>query len=320
MKKINEEKVKLRIESLRLLQCSTQKDIIDLIDIFLKYLFIIIKNHQKDPVNSMDEAEAKIINQMIFTKIAHLKEILNGFEYSYDNSHLKNIIDPTIIATNIRSIYEQVALFNLIFVNTKSEDERKILYNLWVISGLKYRQKFEELARTPENLEKFENEKKQIENQIAEIKNTTLYKSLDERNQKKIDTKIKEKDYKIRFNDNNVEFLNWQDLTKTLGLKLTILDSIYNYFSLYAHPTNVAVFQFTEMFKKQENWIELANFNVRNALILTSMFIADYITLFPQIRETFDGFSIQEQIAMNWMNVFARGEEYSINDCLDNIK
>lgn len=152
------EKDKLRIEALRLLRCDTQNDYLDIIKIYLDFLFMVIRDHQMDRVDSLALAEARIINQMIFTKLAQLREATNGIEYEFENSHLNNIIDPTIIASNTRNIYETVALFNLIFVNTKSQDEQNILYNLWVHSGLKYRQRFENLARSEENREKLESE------------------------------------------------------------------------------------------------------------------------------------------------------------------
>jgi hypothetical protein len=315
------EKEELRIEALRLLRCETKKDCLDVIEIYLNFLFTIIRDHQIDEVDSLAKAEARIINQMIFTKIAQLRETVKGIEYEYQGSSLKNIIDPTIVASNTRNIYETVALFNLIFVNTKSSDEQKILYNLWVHSGLKYRQKFENIAISNESKEKIENEKKEIEALIKEIENTDLYKSLDERNKGKINTKLKEKDYKINFNGNKVEFLNWQDLTKTLDLKINTLDNIYNFFSLYTHPTNVAVFQFTEMFKNEDKaWIEHSNLNLKIAIMLTGIFIADYISLFPKVKVSFENLSIREQIAIDWQNVFSRGDEYKINDCLERIR
>lgn len=315
------DKAQLRIEALRLLRCETQKDCLDVVEIYLNFLFVIIRDHQMDEVDSLAKAEARIINQMIFTKLAQLRETVKGIDFQYEDTHLNRIIDPTIVASNTRNIYETVGLFNLVYVNTKTADEQLILYNLWVHSGLKYRQRFENLAQSIENKEKLESEKKQIESLIKEIKDTHLYKSLDAKNQGKIDTKIKEKDYKIRFNGTDVEFLSWQDLIKPLGLKTGMLDTIYNYFSLYTHPTNVAVFQFSAMFKNEDKaWIELSTFNLKIAIMLTSIFIADYISFFPKVKTSFEKLGLREQIAINWQNTFARGEDFTINDCLATIK
>ena len=75
------------------------------------------------------------------------------------------------------------------------------------------------------------------------------------------------------------------------------------------------------MFKKEDlAWIELTNSNLKYALILVAIFIADYINLFPATIRSFEKLDIQEQIAINWQNVFTRGEKYSINECLEQIK
>ncbi len=315
------DKAQLRIEALRLLRCETQKDCLDVVEIYLNFLFVIIRDHQMDKVDSLAEAEARIMNQMIFTKLAQLRETVKGIDFQYEDTHLNRIIDPTIVASNTRNIYETVGLFNLVFVNTKTADKQLILYNLWVHSGLKYRQRFENLANSDENKEKIDSEKRQIENLIKEIKESALYQSLDAKNQGKIDTKIKEKDYKIRFSGTDVEFLSWQDLIKPLGVKAGMLDTIYNYFSLYTHPTNVAVFQFSAMFKNEDKaWIELSTFNLKIAIMITSVFIADYIKFFPKVKVSFEKLGLKEQIAINWQNTFLRGEDYKINDCLETIK
>ena len=219
-------KEQLRQEASRLLKCENQYDSIDLIDIYLKFLFMIVRDHQMEKVNSQEKAEARMINQMMFAKVAVLKDTLKGIEFCYENTHLNNITDPTIIASFIRNIYETVALFNLIYIYPKNENEKKILYNLWVHSGLKYRQRFKNVAKSAVSIEKLESEKQEIENLKSEIRNTELYKSLDKRNKNKIETKIKEKDYKIRFQQENVEFLSWQDLTKTLGIEIPFFDTI----------------------------------------------------------------------------------------------
>lgn len=189
------------------------------------------------------------MHQMVFTKIGHMKELINGFEYeTADGAKLNRIIDPTIIASNIRNLFETISMFNLVYINPKTEDERKILYNLWVLAGLKYRQRFNIDIITAETQEKLENEKQQIEYLKEEIENTELYKGLEKKDQDKIKSKLKEKDYKIQFKENKVEFLSWQQTVPVIGVGL--MDAIYTCFSLYAHPSNVSVFQFGNMFNR----------------------------------------------------------------------
>lgn len=247
------EKKELRNDCSRLFYCDIIKDSLELMDIYAKFLYQTIIRHHKEPVHNYADADAKMVVQMMFTKTLHLKNIVEGISFdSVYGTSLNNIVDPTIVASLIRNIYETVGMFNLIYRNTKTDDEKTILYCLWVYSGLKYRQRFEKFTSSEENIEKIESEKKQLKNLINTIEETELYKKLDEKNKKIIKRKIKDKNYLIEFNNLTVVPLHWQELTKTIGIKTDLYDSIYTYFSLYSHPSNVAVFQFSDMFNKKD--------------------------------------------------------------------
>jgi hypothetical protein len=305
----------LRKEYLRLIRLETIKDSFDLIDIYLNYFFLVIRK-QKKPTESISLSEAKIVNQMIFTKTAHMKEMAKGIEYSTkDGAILNNIIDPTLIASNTRNLCETISMFNLIFVKPDSEDGKKILYNLWVIAGLKYRQRFENVITKDENREKFEKEKDEIKTLINEIEETKLYSNLNPKEQKKIKQKIREKDYKIKIEHNKATPLSWQASSTEMGFKMDSLNNIYTYFSLYSHPSNVSVFQFADMFNKgNESFIDATNFNLNTFFIFLSVFVADYIKVFPDVLEIYETLPQIDQIIINSNNRLVRGSEYSIND------
>ena len=310
------ERNKLRNECSRFLMCKTLNDSLELIDIYTEFLYQIIMKHHKEPVESYADADAKMVVQMMLTKTLHLKNIVSGITYnSSDGTSLNRIVDPTIVAALIRNIYETIGMFNLIYRNADKGDEKTILYNLWVYSGLKYRQRFEQFATIDENVEKLENEKQQLEKLKAAITETDLYKSLDEENQKRIKKKIKDKSYLLKFDGTTVVPLHWQELTKTIGIKTDLFDNIYTYFSLYSHPSNVAVFQFSDMFNRDDEVFKiLTNTNLRYYFSLTSIFIADLINLFPSVQETFNGQNLRDQIVINFHNTFHRRYDYSIND------
>lgn len=309
-------KKELRTEFTRLITCETIKDSYDLLDVYAECLFLIIKNHHEEPAYSQADAEAKMLVQMMLTKVLHLRSVVNGISFrAKDGTSLNKIIDPTIVASLIRNIYETTGMFNLIYRYTKSKEEKEILYLLWVHSGLTYRQRFESNIFTKENMKKLDDEKKQIDNIVATIEENELYKSLDKKNQRKINIKIKEKDYLVKFEDKEVTFLHWHELIKPMGIKDGLFENIYTYFSLYSHPSNVAVFQFDSMFKKgEETFLDLTNFNLKTAFIMISIFIADYISLFPTVIKTFDSLEIKDQIVINFNNTYARNQNYSIND------
>ena len=63
-----------------------------------------------------------------------------------------------------------------------------------------------------------------------------------------------------------------------------------------------------------EKYLETTNFNLKYFFMLTSIFIADYIELFPQVQNTFESMSIRDQIVIDFYNTSLRGLEFSINE------
>lgn len=310
------QKEELRKELQRLISFDNITDSKDLITIYCECFFRIVKNHQADENKSTPHREAKIIMQMMMTKALHLQSATDGLSFmAQDGSYLNQMIDPTIISSLIRNVYETVAMFNLIYINTKTEDEKTILYNLWVHAGLMYRHRFEGIITQQDNLEKLASEKIKMADLIAEIEATKLYQQLSKANQLKIYAELKKKDYKLKFEDNNVISLHWQELAPMMGIKENLFQNAYTYFSLYAHPSNVAVFQYADMFDRDtKDYLGITNFNLRYFFACASIFIADYIKLFPNAINTFNSLDLIHQIVINFNNTIYRGNEYSIND------
>ena len=295
--------------------CESIEDCQKLLDIYVEFFFAAVMNHNES-VKTQAEADAKMVIQMMMTKTLHLKKTLEGIGNQFKNGKvLNNIIDPTIVATQIRNIYETAGMFNLIYRNPKSKDEHEILYLLWVHAGLSYRQRFNDVITKEENKQKTEEEKKQMEKIKERIENNPLFLKLDEGNQNKIKTKLRKKDYLMRFHGTNIEFLSWAQLIIPMGIKKGKLDHAYTYFSLYAHPSNVSVFQYADMFRKEgENYKELVHYNMQIAFMMLSVFIADYIHLFPSVLLTYENMDLVEQIVINFHNTQARSHDYDINE------
>ncbi len=286
----------------------------ELMNIFLEYFFLVIRKHNKDKVYSQAHADAKMIFQMIFTKASHINKLLEGVSFhSKDGGKLNPIIDPTSIAPLVRTLYETVCVFHLVYILPDSQEKKDLVYQLWVSSGLNYRQRFN--ASFPSSQEKLEHERKEIESIKTAIESSDLFKSLNDKNQRKVLTKLKEKDNKISFTELDINFLSWQEISGTMDLKNDLFDNIYSYYSLYAHPSNVSVFQFEMMFSKEEEaFISLTTTSMKYCFALMSIFIADYIKLFPNIQETYNNQDLVSQIVLNFHNHMMRDEEHSIND------
>lgn len=315
------DKLQLRKECAPLMSANTISDNLKLIDIFLEYFFLIINEHQKDTLKTQAEADARMMFQMIFSKALNLKKILEGVEYESNGIKLNKIVDPTIVASLIRNLYETVCVFELVYIIHDSDEERNLLHNLWVVSGLKYRQRFSSNVQTTEGKAKIDEEEKLIQSFTKEIEDSAIYKRMTPDNQNKINQKIKDKDYKIHIIKDNIRLLNWQEVSELYtGANKDLFENVYNYFSLYSHPSNVAVFQFNDMFGQGSAFKDLTTFNMKYCFSLFSIFVADYMKVFPKVKSTYSKQSIKSQILLNTHNKMIRGESYSISDAWKNLE
>lgn len=309
-------KKELREKYVEFLRARDLDSQIPILDIYTKYFFEVITKQAGKPHKTQALAEASVVHQMMFTKLLSIQKLIEGISYSESGDQkLDTIIDPTTILSLIRNVYETAFTFSLIFRRTNEGEQRDIAYYLWVIAGLNYRQKFCEFTTLEESKRKIKAEKETIEELLSIIKNTDIYKSSEQKVRNVIDHMIRVKDFKLIFEDETVKQLNWGNSREVFELNNDLMDRTYTYFSLYAHPSNVSVFQFSDMFdKEQEAFKGIINLNLKNTFSLYSFFIADYINLFPETFEIFESQPKLNQMIMDYYNIWMRNEELSINN------
>jgi hypothetical protein len=292
--------------------------IYDMINMLSECMFQIITIHGKEESKSQEELEAKLVMQMMFSKLQNLKMMLSGFNYQSRNGlTLSDFIDPTVIVIIVRTIYETIAMFNLIYLIPQSDEEKKILYNLWAIAGLKYRQRFKHNATTTENQKKQTDEADKVKQMISEIEQTSVYRNLTEAGKNVIQQQIKKKDYKIQIVKNGAISLSWDGIMPIMGMDTNKMGVMYTYFSLYAHPSNVAVFQYKELFEPKKNdHIQMANFNLSACIKMVCFFIGNYIAIFPETIKIFESLPLIEQVMINYNSKFIRTDGDVINNAL----
>jgi hypothetical protein len=79
-------------------------------------IFHISLKHHEDKIDFTEQKYAKIISQMIFTKISNIEIMLNGISHKSEYFELNNIIDSSVLANIIRNVFESVCLFNCFFL------------------------------------------------------------------------------------------------------------------------------------------------------------------------------------------------------------
>jgi len=306
-------------DSKRLCVCKNIEDSQSSLDLFAGFMWKVIETDVQTSVLTKIEHEAKLMLQMMFTKVLHLKGILNGVSYSSNSgSYLNNIIDPGVVAVMSRNIFETGGLFNLIYRQPKTDNERDIIYNLWRHAGLRTRQRFKESFEATKKGRVLEEERQDMELITESIKTNSFFLGLDEHNKKKILDRLDKGEFLIQFIDNKVKCYKWHELVEVMNLKKDLFDNLYTYFSLYSHPSNVSVFQFNDLFKDaDDNYLMMTNFNIKTILSFIGVFIADYINFFPEVTKVFNNLSLEEQFIIDFHNMLGRNESYSITKAIE---
>jgi len=318
----------LKAQVISLIHPETKEEIAAAFAMYKEVLFQFLYKHQNTEESTLSEINARLVIQMMFSKLAHLEESSHGISFTSSDGHvLNNITDPILISSSVRAFFETVGMFHVIWVSPQTKEEKLILHSLWAVAGLNYRQKFVKpsLELDPDkseaakkirriNIAKGEEEKKFLEDLIAGIKSTELYQNQPVGGKVAIDNAIKNKVYYILFKDGVANSLpGFQGLMNNTGVESELLGQLYTYFSLSAHPSYVSVFQFSGLFEvDSDNNFNHVQHNLFSAFRMIAIFIADYIKVFPEVMETFKNFGIVERSVIYHINRELRGEDYDI--------
>lgn len=304
-----------------LMKLQTIADCQSLLEKYLSFFFKVMRKHHYDTTDTQAKEDSKTIFQMFFTKALNLSNVLEGIEYDDGMYKLNNIIDPTILLTLTRNIFESLCAFELISIIPDTDEKKTIMYNLYKLSGLNYNQRFNNTSATIEMQKVYAAELLEIAECKNIINNTALYKALTPSNSKNIDKAIDSLRFQLSIDSsNNVNFLAWKNIPSLFGVSHSSFDNIYTLFSLNAHPSYVSMFQFRDMFHKRDpEYIKISLSGAKNFFCCFSIFLADYIELFPNIKKTYLELPIEDQILLNFHNRLVRGDKYSICDAWKNL-
>lgn len=232
---------------------------------------------------------AKTTMQMFFTKALATINLLNGVSYIGRNYTLPPIQDHSLLFIMTRNFCETIAAYNVLFLLPDTDDKRRIMENLFLYSGYKYQQRLFSESMQTEFVTEHDIVNQNIQNMKSNIKNTIYYKSLCSEQRDKIKCAIRTKNYKLMLSDNEVQILSWQECLNHYVGKNELMDRLYTFLSLHTHPSIRGMEQFDAAFEKTNPECEnLCTIACRYIISFMSMFLQEYMNLFPKAQEVFD--------------------------------
>lgn len=294
----------------KFIQLDTIDDCKQYLRVMLDFYFDVIKSPEGRKATSYIEDDRNIWMQTLFSEGFHFLSLLDGVGYNKGIDRLNPIVDPSVLFSVARRIYESVIAFEILFVIPDSEDKKAILYNLFMAHGLSERLKNIDEEMRSHNPERVAEEQKEIDECLREIEGTDLYSELDQQTKNIIKNAFGKKFRYIFKEDNSLEFVNYDDADKLLRIKNNKLKGTYSYFSLHGHPSYVSIFQFRDAFNNDSraDISLMAPHATQCVLAFMSFFIVDYMKLVPEIKTMFDKFEEPRRFAIGMYEDAMRGE------------
>ena len=280
--------------------------------VMLDFYFDVIKSPEGRKATSPFEDERNIWLQTMFSKGCQFKSLLDGVGYSKGASHLKPIIDFSILFTIARCVYESLIAFEILFVLPKTEDKQTIVYNLFMAQGLSERLKDLDEDMRSHNPTRVQEELNDIDECRKAIEGTKLYKTLDQQTKATIDYALGNgKRFRYIFKDDNtMEFIQYEKAYTLLNVKENLFNSLYSFFSLHGHPSYLSLIQFRDAFKDEYRADkEMAKHATQCILSFMSIFIVDYMKLVPEIKAMYDKLEEPRRFAIGMYEDAMRGEK-----------
>lgn len=294
----------------KFIQLDTIDDCKQYLRVMLDFYFDVIKSPEGRKATSYIEDDRNIWMQTLFSEGFHFLSLLDGVGYNKGIDRLNPIVDPSVLFSVARRIYESVIAFEILFVIPDSEDKKAILYNLFMAHGLSERLKNIDEEMRSHNPERVAEEQKDIDECLREIEGTDLYSELDQQTKNIIKNAFGKKFRYIFKEDNSLEFVNYDDADILLRIKNNMLKGTYSYFSLHGHPSYVSIFQFRDAFNNDSraDISLMAPHATQCVLAFMSFFIVDYMKLVPEIKTMFDKFEEPRRFAIGMYEDAMRGE------------
>src|SRR5690554_3981842 len=198
--------------------------------------------HQKvnGKLRTQQNQDAMILFQMAISKGLAIKDLLKGCQYENRETGAVSapLVDPTTIAALTRTQYEAFSVFHNIYNANKDQNIVDLLHNLWVIAGLKERQRGN-VSEHPEHIAKAEKEAREIDQLILQIQSNSIFLERPEEQKQKILGWIEKRKFEIVFRNNKFVLLPHRDMFLSTGVN-EVFSNQYAILSWSIHPSYVS--------------------------------------------------------------------------------
>lgn len=275
------------------------------------YLFdVILKLHGKK-FSSVRMNESGIWVQMMFTNTLAFSKLLEGMSYERDDKRLNPIIDHRMIFSLGRTMYENLIIFELLYILPTDEDKKTLIYDLYEAAG--YKEQLDVLLN--EEKQRYPDRVKEIEDSLDGVKSeahsTLFYTNSTEQVKQTIDNAINSGKFRYRFNsDGTLKKVEYDEGMELIEVNSEIFTGMYKYFSNLSHPSHWGQLQFEQSFDAiKPEYISLACTATKYVVTFLCLFINDFKKISEDAKQVLAEQSPDNQQLIMLYNHMFRGDD-----------
>lgn len=284
----------------RILNPQSSADWIEYLDFMTDFYFKVMLALRNVSHKTQFRAQMATSLQMMFTKGKSMRCLLNGYSQENESVLLRSKADHTILFTLVRSAFEQLCAFELVYMIPDTPDKRTIMENVYVAAAQVNRLKMFTEEGLAQYSEKTEIVKRDIEACRKDIYNSQLYQSLTEKEKAEFEkTVFKRGEYQIVFTKEGrlIPHVGWDEVRDYCRLRTDVLHGVYKFACNMAHPSYLGLCQFNDAY--QDNEIDNLNDTaVMQMIAVMSVYIIDFMEEFLEAKCVYDAFDDEAQFAV----------------------
>ena len=227
------------------------------------------------------KADAELLGQKITCHALTCFYLCDGTKPEIDGiTRPINFIDFMSIDSMVRSALESYLTFFHIFVDTSiKEDERFFRYNLWRAASLSQRQRLSPLGQASKAT--LESEKIELAKSLEEIKQSPFFTG------DSVSGKARNRIQNNKFFDWKPN-RGWFGIASNASMSERFFDDVYNNLSSISH-SDAVILGHLQTDDHQGVQHHMAGIAVLFLSMILSLFVLDYVDLFPKGKEKLEG-------------------------------
>lgn len=221
------------------------------LDSMLHSMLTLSKSMRGKKVKHEYDNFANLMFQMILSKAIYYRRNIDAIKVQ-DGNDCFVYDDPAVILNLVRQLYEAICTFAIVFCIPNTPEKRMILFNIYVITGLRKRSNFNYEANPEEAKVKLRADQEDMDSKTAEIENSDYFKQMDGKSKKLLKKYIDGYDFTpFVLSDDYVvsEKIKFETIPDFLNMKDIITRDLYRYLCTHAHSSFYSLLQFSQWYE-----------------------------------------------------------------------